>query len=146
MAVLRRRLPRSVFHPSGTRKRTHHAAEYAGGQYKKMLSTFDIGLSLMSTPHSNMPVIDFALSGNCVVTNCYKNKNQAALSKICKNILAADFNKDALVETLRTAVKDCTDLEKRYQNARESSHPTNWDDVFGEKHQKWLKDIMETHI
>lgn len=115
-------------------------------QYKKMLSTFDIGLSLMCTPHSNMPVIDFALSGNCVVTNCYKNKNQAALSKICKNILAADFNKDALVETLRTAAKDCTNLEKRYQNARESSHPTNWDDVFGEKHQKWLKDIMENHI
>ena len=45
-------------------------------EYKKILPQYDLGISLMLTPHPNLVTIEMASAGMIVVTNSYENKTQ----------------------------------------------------------------------
>ncbi|MDR1737791.1 MAG: hypothetical protein LBR66_03120 [Candidatus Symbiothrix sp.] len=109
--------------------------------YKKLLYTFDVGLSLMATPHYSMPPIDLALSGCVVVTNTFQTKTAESLSSISDNIIGSELHPDALLTALKTAVDRAADLELRYKNAQKSVYP-NGNNVFSSEHQQWIENIL----
>ena len=99
-------------------------------EYKKNLSHYDLGISLMMSPHPSMVPIDLALSGVPVITNTYKNKDYDYLKSISKNIYPCDLNIDSIVETICNIAYKSDNLEERYQNAIESKYPNNWGNSF----------------
>lgn len=113
-------------------------------EYKESLSTYDVALSLMATPHPSMPPVDFALSGCLVVTNTCKNKTEKVLGEISKNIISAPLLFGPLLDALKKAVSLSGNLDVRYKNAMSSCWPESWDAAFGKTHAAWIKDIMET--
>lgn len=113
-------------------------------EYRESLSTYDVALSLMATPHPSMPPVDFALSGCLVVTNTCKNKTEKVLGGISKNIVSAPLLFEPLLNALKKAVSLSGNLELRYQNATGSNWPKSWDAAFGKTHSDWIKDIMES--
>lgn len=113
-------------------------------EYKESLSTYDVALSLMATPHPSMPPVDFALSGCLVVTNTCKNKTEKVLGDISKNIISAPLLFGPLMDALKKAVSLSGNLDVRYKNAMGSCWPESWDAAFDRTHAAWIKDIMES--
>lgn len=111
--------------------------------YKKVLPTFDLALSLMASPHPSMPPFDFALSGSIVVTNESDIKNQKYFASICKNIISAEATIEGLLKGLKIALKRVNDLDARYNNAKKSYYPTTWEQVFDEKFAQWFNKILK---
>lgn len=111
-------------------------------EYRESLSTYDVALSLMATPHPSMPPVDLALSGCVVVTNTYKNKTSEVLEEISRNIISAPLLIEPLLDALRKGVELSGCLEERYENARNSSWPRSWDTALGSEHLKWIESIM----
>lgn len=56
-------------------------------QYKNILESSSVGLSLMVSPHPSYPPIEMAFYGLSVITNGYENKD---LSKVFSNILSLE--------------------------------------------------------
>ncbi len=98
--------------------------------YALSLHTYDLGLSLMMSPHPSMLPIDLALAGVPVVTNTYKNKTKESLQNISKNIYSAELSVDALVKEIQNTLKYVDNYEERYQNAIDSNYPANWSNTF----------------
>ncbi len=111
--------------------------------YKKMLSSFDVGLSLMATPHPSMPPLDLAMSGCIVVTNACKTKTSEVMGAISKNIICGDSTIESLEEALTLAIKKSDDIEGRFKSAKETLWVRNWEEAFGEKHKSWIAEIMK---
>ena len=111
-------------------------------EYRESLSTYDVALSLMATPHPSMPPVDLALSGCVVVTNTYKNKTSEVLEEISRNIISAPLLIEPLLDALRKGVELSGCLEERYENARNSSWPRSWDTALGSEHLEWIESIM----
>ena len=99
-------------------------------EYKKIIYQYDLALSLMMSPHPSMVPIDLALSGVPVVTNTYKNKDEKYLKSISENIYSSNLNIDSLLYTLEKACEKVNDYKTRYENAKKSDYPQNWDYVF----------------
>ena len=115
-------------------------------EYKDSLSTYDVALSLMATPHTSMPPIDLSLSGCIVVTNTYKNKTEKVLKDISNNIVSAPLLVAPLVEAIRKAIILSNNLELRYKNAMKAKWPKSWDVAFNEDHLEWINDIFESNL
>jgi len=110
--------------------------------YTESLHTYDVGLILMEAPHVCMLPIDLSLSGCVVVTNTYKNKTVEELKKISENIYGSSIDVESMMSTLKLAIMASNDIETRYKNATESCFPII-DDIFNEKHKKWVDSILE---
>ena len=98
--------------------------------YASSLHMYDLGLSLMMSPHPSMLPIDLALAGVPVVTNTYKNKTKESLQNISKNIYSAELSVDTLTEELKNALEHVNNFDERYQNAIDSNYPNNWNNTF----------------
>lgn len=113
-------------------------------EYKRMLHTFDVGLSLMATPHPSMSPVDLALSGCLVVTNSWKNKTTATMNDICRNIICAEMSVDSILNALKKAINESCNLQKRYDNAKNAVWPRSWDEAFTAEHLEWIRRIMRS--
>lgn len=107
-------------------------------EYKNWITTADIGLSLMLSPHPSMVPIDLALSGTVVVTNTYKNKTEQVLQNICGNILAGKPEIDSLLQKIKEAVSMVDKYEKRYENAKKATYCNSYNKMFSERHWIWI--------
>lgn len=99
-------------------------------EYAELLGTIDCGLSLMYTPHPSYPPLDLAASGAVVVTNRFGNKQD--LSNYSKNIICANLEVDALVESLKQAVVLVQNPSLRTENYRQNQLLTDWDTAFSD--------------
>ncbi len=99
-------------------------------EYKKNLASYDLGISLMMSPHPSMVPIDLALSGVPVITNTYKNKDYEYLKSISKNIYPCELNIESIVETINNSLYKTENYQERYQNAIDSEYPNNWENSF----------------
>jgi len=93
-------------------------------EYAELVGTVDLGLSLMYTPHPSYPPLDLVASGAVVVTNRYANKHD--LSVYSANLICADLDRNALVDSLREAVVIAMDSNVRDQNYRNNGLLTDW--------------------
>ena len=110
-------------------------------EYRHRMSTVDLCLSLMQSPHPSMVPIDLALSGAVVVTNTYANKTEDVLQQISKNILAANADVESILAKLAQAVGRVDDYESRYNNARQSKYCTDYTQMFNGAHLQWIKNL-----
>jgi len=104
-------------------------------EYKKMLPQYDLGISLMYTPHPNLVTIEMASAGMIVVTNSYANKNQKSLSDISQNIVVSKPTITGVEKTLFDAVKLVEDYESRVKGSK-VQWPIKWEDSFNNEIMK----------
>jgi O-antigen biosynthesis protein len=99
-------------------------------EYADLAGTIDLGLVLMYSPHPSYPPLDLVASGAVVVTNRFANKTD--LSSYSPNVICADLDRDALVESLRHAVVMAVDPHVRERNFHKNNLHTNWHEAFAE--------------
>ena len=98
--------------------------------YAAMLPGFDVGLSLMLTPHPSLVPLEMAAAGMPTVTNTFANKTAEALSAISPNLIGVKPTLDGIVAGLRTAIARVDDVEARLAGARAMTWPTDWETAF----------------
>jgi hypothetical protein len=90
-------------------------------EYADLLPGFDLGLSLMFTPHPSLPPIEMAAAGMVVVTNTFANKTRERLAAISSNIIAVD----PTVESVKTGIIAALERVHNYEDRIKGSH-VNW--------------------
>lgn len=111
-------------------------------EYTENISGFDIGLTLMASPHPSLLPFDLAGSGCIVVTNeCY-NKTQAYFDEISGNIICKEADLDQLVDGIAEAVKRVSDLDTRYYEAENMKFPKTWDETWTDEHKRWIRERL----
>jgi len=105
--------------------------------YKKRLPGFDVGLSLMLSPHPSLVPIEMCSAGMNVVTNSFENKTNEEMKKISDNFYVAKPTVKSIKDALFEAVQDINNFEKRFLGAN-VSWPSNWDDTFNDDFKQKL--------
>ncbi len=100
------------------------------GDYIALLPTFDVGLSLMLTPHPSLVPLEMAAAGLPTVTNIFANKTADALSGISPNLIGVKPTLEGIVAGLRAAIARVDDVEARLAGARAMTWPTDWEAAF----------------
>ena len=86
-------------------------------KYKELITTGDIGLSLMLTPHPSLPPFDFAAAGMLVVTNELFHRTKNTYKSISQNFFPARLSILSIVESLRKALTKVDDYDFRIQGS-----------------------------
>jgi hypothetical protein len=102
-------------------------------QYRRMIGEFDVGLSLMYTPHPSLVPIEMAAAGLTVVTNSYGVKQPPRLAEISANLLCCEPTIDALVDGLAAAVERTGRPAERLTAARATRWPRSWEESFDDQ-------------
>ncbi|HEC26040.1 MAG TPA: glycosyltransferase [Gammaproteobacteria bacterium] len=106
--------------------------------YQAILPDFDIGLSLMDTPHPSLVPIEMAAAGMVVVTSECMNKDKDSLRKISDNIISGQPTISGIKEAIMLAVSRVSDYDRRILSSR-VNWPTSWDDTFSDE---LMRDIL----
>jgi hypothetical protein len=101
-------------------------------EYKQRLMEYDLGLSLMYTPHPSLLPLEMAAAGMWVVSNECENKTQAELSAISSNLLAAEPTIAGVSDKLTWAAKHCDDELARSKGAN-VNWASSWDVAFDDE-------------
>jgi hypothetical protein len=109
--------------PGGVRPKVWSKLPWA--KYAELVSTMDLGLCLMDTPHPSYPPLDLAAAGAVAVTNTHGSKT--SFERWSRNIIAAPPSVSALVGALREGVKLSRDSEQRFANCGSDHIPREWE-------------------
>lgn len=112
------------------------------GEYQRMVGSFDVGLSLMASPHPSLVPFDLAASGVVVVTNSFATKDKAYFSGVSANIIVAEPHLDPLVDAVASAVERAADIRGRYRAAESTVYPRSWREVFSHEHVALLRETF----
>ena len=112
-------------------------------QYADNIGNFDLGLSLMASPHPSLLPMDLAGSGCICVTNTYATKTSDFFAEICDNIIASPPNLDDLVSALSLGVQRSEAVKTRYEAAAAMKYPRNWSESFDDSHIAFVRRVME---
>ncbi|MGK8205217.1 class I SAM-dependent methyltransferase [Burkholderia cenocepacia] len=96
--------------------------------YVELISSMDIGLSLMDTPHPSYPPLDLAATGAIVVTNQHGCKTD--LEKYSKNIICTSTDIESLQDGIKKALNLSRNPEQRSANFSSNSISKNWSQSF----------------
>lgn len=103
--------------------------KFALAEYREALLGYDIGLSLMYTPHPSLLPLDMAAAGMVVVTNTCMNKTEEKLAEISSNLIGAGPHIDGVCEGLKQARRLVEDVEHRRVGAT-VNWANDWDRSF----------------
>ncbi|MGA8259313.1 MAG: hypothetical protein WB783_03785, partial [Arenicellales bacterium] len=103
--------------------------KFALTEYRQALLRYDLGLSLMYTPHPSLLPLDMAAAGMVVVTNTCMNKTAERLTELSGNLIGASPHIDGVFEGLRRACSLSEDAEHRLSGAR-VNWANDWDRSF----------------
>jgi hypothetical protein len=98
-------------------------------EYRELLQSLDIGLSLMYAPHPGLVALEFATTGALVVTNVYENRSAGDLRALCANLVPCEPTLRDLRRAIEEAVGRVGDYEERERNAYVPP-PQGWDEIF----------------
>jgi hypothetical protein len=101
-------------------------------EYKDLLPEFDIGLSLMLSPHPSIVPLEMAAAGMLVVTNTFANKTAECLKGISTNIIPAEPTIGGIEKALIAAIENCEDYDLRIKGAN-VNWSQSWVDTFNSK-------------
>lgn len=97
--------------------------------YIDMMPRFDVGLSLMLTPHPSLVPLEMAAAGLWAVTNTFANKTAEALAAISSNLIGVPPTIDGIAEGMVQAMLQVDDIDRRLAGAA-VAWPTDWDAAF----------------
>ncbi|GIK78852.1 MAG: hypothetical protein BroJett022_25420 [Actinomycetes bacterium] len=86
-------------------------------RYGEILGGYDVGLSLMLTPHPSLVPIEMASAGLLTVTNTFATKTAERLAAISANLIAAEPSIEGVAAGLAAAVARVDDHEGRVRGA-----------------------------
>jgi glycosyltransferase involved in cell wall biosynthesis len=95
--------------------------------YQETLTEFDLGVSLMYTPHPSLVPIEMAAAGMVVITTNCLNKTADKMAAISANIVGVEASVQAIVGGLASGVEKCGDIEGRME-AADVNWPKSWDE------------------
>jgi hypothetical protein len=109
--------------------------------YGRLLSSFDVGLALMYTPHPGLVSIEMAAAGMATVTNTFENKDAATLGRISSNLIAAEPTVDGVAAALGAAEARAEQLNERARGSR-VAWPDSWDEALSEDVLARIEDLL----
>ena len=98
-------------------------------EYRDLLPEFDIGVSLMLSPHPSIVPLEMAAAGMLVVTNTFANKTAVCLKGISANIIPAEPTTGGIERALIEAIEHCEDYDLRMAGSR-VHWSQSWNDTF----------------
>ncbi len=98
-------------------------------EYIRLMPSFDVGLSLMLTPHPSLVPIEMASAGMWTVTNVFANKTTERLREISSNLIGVSPTVDAICDGLVEAMARVDDVDARLAGAQ-VDWPTDWEHAF----------------
>ncbi|MFZ2096347.1 MAG: glycosyltransferase [Anaerolineales bacterium] len=110
-------------------------------EYLELIPTFDLGMSLMLSPHPSLVPLEMAAAGMPAITNTYENKTVSELSEISTNLIGVEPTIDGITQGLREGVNRVYNYLDRINGAR-INWPTDWNQVFDENFKKKLNQMM----
>jgi hypothetical protein len=110
-------------------------------EYRETLPSFDVGLSLMLSPHPSLVPIEMAAAGMVTVTNTCENKTAERLAAISTNLVAFPPTVDGIAEGLRQAARQVVDYEARLHGSR-VNWATDWGQAFNPEFMHRLEDFL----
>ncbi|MEA3291950.1 MAG: hypothetical protein U9Q71_06595 [Pseudomonadota bacterium] len=112
-------------------------------EYGERLLDYDVGLSLMYTPHPSLLPLEMAAAGMLVVTNECMNKTRDKLAAISCNLIGSRPTIEGVGEGLREAVDEVAN-ETRRRAGSEVKWASSWDAAFDDRKiallRSWLHD------
>ncbi|HEY7151410.1 MAG TPA: hypothetical protein VH391_06990 [Solirubrobacterales bacterium] len=100
--------------------------------YASLLSSCDVGMALVYTPHPGLVAIEMAAAGMSTVTNTFENKDAAAIRRISANLIAADPSVDGIAAALAAAEERSDSLDERAEASR-VAWPTSWEEALSDE-------------
>jgi len=110
-------------------------------EYLELIPTFDLGMSLMLSPHPSLVPLEMAAAGIPTVTNIYENKTEAELKNISKNLIGIEPTIAGITRGLQEGVNKVYNYTERIEGAR-INWPTDWSQVFDENFKSTLYNMM----
>ena len=98
-------------------------------EYIRMMPSYDVGLSLMLTPHPSLVPLEMASAGMWTVTNTLANKTPERLRAISTNLIGVQPTVGGIVDGLVQAMTRVGEIDERLAGAR-VDWPTDWDHAF----------------
>jgi glycosyltransferase involved in cell wall biosynthesis len=98
--------------------------------YHRQLAQFDLGISLMLTPHPSLVPLDMAAAGMLAITNTFETKSAQALTAISPNIIPVTPTLQGIRAGIALAVSRLNDYEARAQGAN-LQWASTWDEALG---------------
>ncbi len=95
-------------------------------EYLSLISTIDIGISLMATPHPSYPPLDLASAGAVVITNGYGVKEN--LKAYSQNIITCKLTAEDLMEGIKKALNMINNEQLVKKNLSQSSLFRSWEE------------------
>jgi hypothetical protein len=99
--------------------------------YYHLLPDYDVGVSLMLTPHPSLVPLDMAASGIVTVTNTFDIKTAAKLQAISSNLVVAPPTIEGIKNGLIEAASRVGDIDARMRGTK-LNWARNWDEAFNE--------------
>jgi glycosyltransferase involved in cell wall biosynthesis len=93
------------------------------GAYAELLSSGDVGLALMCTPHPSLVPLEMASAGMPTVTNSFSVKTPEAMRRLSANLIAREPTVEGVTAGLIEAVARCEDF-----GARIAAAEVDWSD------------------
>jgi glycosyltransferase involved in cell wall biosynthesis len=100
-------------------------------EYIRLMPSFDVGVSLMLTPHPSLVPIEMASAGMWTVTSTFANKTEERLRQISTNLIGVEPTVEAICDGIVEAMSRVDRIDERLAGAR-VNWPTSWDDAFPE--------------
>ncbi len=113
-------------------------------EYKDRLLAYDIGLSLMYTPHPSLLPMEMAAAGMWVVTNACENKTAEVLKTISSNLIGSQATIEGVTKGLGVAVENIDDLKAR-ESGTNVNWATDWDAAFSADKVKNIIDWLHNN-
>ncbi len=113
-------------------------------EYRELLPQYDLGLSLMYTPHPSLLPLEMAAAGMVVVTSECMNKTHAHLHAISTNLYGAAPTIDGVLCALKDTIQKVNDKIERSHGTDvkwASSWPQAFNDNFFQKLDSWIDHI-----
>ena len=110
-------------------------------EYIDLMPSFDVGLSLMLTPHPSLVPIEMASAGMWAVTNVHANKTAERLRAISGNLIGVEPTVTAICEALIDAMARVDETDNRLAGAR-VDWPTDWDHAFPEESMRRIRSFL----
>ena len=110
-------------------------------EYRDVLRSHDLGLSLMYTPHPSLVPIEMASAGMLVVTNSFENKTPVRLAEISGNMIVVEPTVDGVVRGLREASAAASDYDRRARGSR-VAWSTDWSSSFDDRVMNAVREFL----
>jgi glycosyltransferase involved in cell wall biosynthesis len=110
--------------------------------YLEMLPTFDVGMSLMLTPHPSLVPLEMASAGLWTVTNSFANKTEEKLQAISSNLIVVPPTIDDLKNGLLQAIRRVDKYDQRIAGTH-VNWATDWDEAFHPQFMQTLRGFLD---